>query len=275
MMEFYVEILQDGNRLFDAVVRRGEAIAPPLFEGEEYQVNVYDVQSAQLVSSETIVPDASRECRVQLPGAVPPARTPTIQEIVATTQELVNTRGLNAAMANKIELLQRMRPELTYSRRSVNGGRLEQLMTQLLEVLRQQGVVDKVKWHGSVDPYGVPRPAPGGVPDLLVCVDNLLLVLELTLIRDYRRQWAQEGASVPDHMLGVAREYQNKDVIGIFAAPELHNPLKANLRVQSKIENLPMLAYPLAAFLELLIQGSREKLVARLTKDAEDLLANE
>lgn len=274
-MEFYLEILQNGNRLFDAVLKRGEAIAPPLFEGEEYQVNIYDVQSAQLVSSETIVPDASRECRVQLPGTVPPARAPTIQEIVATIQELVNTRGLNSAMANKIELLQRMRSDLTYSRRSVKGGRLEQLMTQLLEALRGQGVVDKVEWHGRVDPYGVPSPAPGGVPDLLVCVDNLLLVLELTLIRDSRGQWAYEGASVPDHVIEVAREYPGKDVIGVFAAPDLHDPLKTNLRLQSKAEKLPMLTYQLGALLQLLMQCSRQKLVAQLTKDAEHLVADE
>jgi len=274
-MEVYVEILQHNKRLFDTVLTRGQTVALPLFEGEEYSVNVYDVQTAQLIASQIIVPDASHVCRVRLPCTVPPTRSPTVQEIIATIEKLLRTRGLNAAMANKIKLLQRMRPDLKYNRRLVKGGRLEQLMAQLFEALCKQGVVDQVTWNGSVDQYGIPSPAPGGVADLLVHVDNLLLVFELTLIRDSRAQWAQEGASVPEHVKEVAQNYPGKDVIGIFAAPALHNPLKANLRLQSKAQKLPMLTYPLGALLQLLMQRSREKLVAMITKDVEHLFADQ
>ncbi len=67
----------------------------------------------------------------------------------------------------------------------------------------------------------MPVPALGGktgTPDIVFKIEDTTYILELTTIKSKSQQFSAELASVPDHI----RLFEGNNVIGIFAAPIIH-----------------------------------------------------
>ncbi len=117
------------------------------------------------------------------------------------------------------------------------GGRLEFLFSKLLDSLESSEVIDSFEWNGRIGDYGLALPALGGkqgYPDLIFEIDKYLFVLELTTIRSNSLQWSAEGASVPEHIEKIKKQYIDKQIIGIFSAPKISPRVQTQLDLHLK-----------------------------------------
>jgi hypothetical protein len=226
-MQFII-VKQGAKIVFDSILEDPtQGVIAPLFQGEKYEIEVYDSNAQKIQSSQVVA--AKSGVTLKLVGGV----VQTVPADVRLLSDYVNQlvfRGMDDELKQKLLVVGKMHPEIQYNMDTVRGGRLEHLFYLLLLELKKQKVVGDVIWHGGLDRYGMPHPAPGrskfslGNPDVLVEVDNMIVVLELTLIGKTRAQWSYEGESVPDHVLGVKNANPNKEVIGVFSAPDFYRP---------------------------------------------------
>lgn len=149
-----------------------------------------------------------------------------LEGLLELVEELTSGSDYDPELDTKLSLLRKIDNYRVGSKKQVRGGRLEQLFYLVFDRLREEGLVDEVTWNGKVDEHGVPKPAPGsggfdgmGIPDLRVRIGDHEFVLEVTHISAERSQWKKEGASVPDHVIGVTRQKEDLEVIGQFIAP--------------------------------------------------------
>jgi len=227
---FFVIIKQDNNIVSDRLIQDvSQELIAPLFEGETYRIDIFD-EMAQLVQTSHVI--ARREgIKLKLVKEIPRVRTLDPATISLFIGQLMSRKGdYDDELRQKLVAIGNMYPEKRYSTDSVRGGRLEHLTYLLLLNLKEQEIINDVEWHGNLDQYGIPSPAPGrsrsslGSPDILIYIDNTTIVLELTLIGKTRMQWSQEGESVPDHIHAVKEEFPGKTVVGIFSAPDFYRP---------------------------------------------------
>jgi hypothetical protein len=227
---FFVIIKQDGKIVCEALLQSmNQEIIAPLFEGETYDVEIFDVE-ARLVQVSKIVARRTG-VTVKLATELPYSVQLDMNLISQLINQLASRpKGFDDDLNQKIIAIRNMHPEMKYKLDSVRGGRLEQLFYLLLLEMKKRKIIENVEWHGHVDQYGIPFPAPGrsryslGNPDFLIHVNDVVIVLELTLLGQTRKQWSFEGESVPDHILGVKKEYPDKRVIGVFSAPAFYRP---------------------------------------------------
>lgn len=227
----FVIIKQKGAIVCEALLQNmDQKIIAPLFEGEKYDVEIFNAK-AKLVQVSRVVARRTG-VTVKLATKLPCSIQLDVKKISEFIDQLVSRpKGFDDELNQKLIAIHNMYPEMKYKIDNVRGGRLEQLIHLLLLEIKKRKIIKNVEWHGHVDQYGIPFPAPGrskyslGNPDFLIHVNNdVIIVLELTLLGETRKQWSFEGESVPDHILGVKREYPNKKVIGIFSAPAFYRP---------------------------------------------------
>lgn len=227
---FFVIIKQGGTIVCDALLQdASQAIIAPLFEGETYDIEIFNAKAEMIQASKIVA--KRKGVTLKLATKLPRTTHTDIKKISQYINQLVSRpRGFDDELEQKLVAIRNMYPAKKYNVDSVRGGRLEHLCYLLFLGLKQQGTIIDVKWRGHLDQYGIPHPAPGrskytlGSPDLIIHVDSMIIVLELTLIGKTRKQWSYEGESVPDHILGVKRAFPNMKVVGIFSAPDFHRP---------------------------------------------------
>ena len=109
--------------------------------------------------------------------------------------------------------------------KNLRGSRLEYLFYKYFEKLENENIIDEVIWNGKIGQYGIPSPSPGGPtgsPDILLFIDDMIIVVELTTIKAKSQQWSAEGASVPDHIRLVEEKYSDKKIFALYLAPIIH-----------------------------------------------------
>ncbi|WP_340170876.1 AlwI family type II restriction endonuclease [Lacinutrix sp.] len=57
---------------------------------------------------------------------------------------------------------------------------------------------------------------------MLLFIDNMIIVVELTTIKAKSQQWSAEGASVPDHIRLLEEKYPDKKIFVLYLAPLIH-----------------------------------------------------
>jgi hypothetical protein len=151
------------------------------------------------------------------------------------------------------------------------GGRLEYLFFKLLDILKEEGVIDDVYWYGKIGKYGIDEPAPGGKegnPDIVFDIDDFSFVLELTTIIGTRAQWnSSEASSVPDHICKYKMTNTDRKIIGIFSAPSIHPQVEKNLFLNAKKDNVCMIFEPCSEFANFLASTNRNELLEKLIDD--------
>lgn len=162
------------------------------------------------------------------------------QFIKEQIMELLSQR-IDKELSERISLVQEITGERITSRKlkSFRGGRLEQLFYRLFKTMEKEGRINSTLWYGEENRFGLPTPAPPG-PDIQIIKDDHLFVIETTTLPGNRQQWSAEGSSVPGHIREVMKKNSDKKVVGIFIAPSLHEELKANFRVRTDVQILPV-----------------------------------
>jgi hypothetical protein len=271
-MPQYVQIWQNGKLKADETIdEEKRSFEVPMFDGERYEVHVYDFETGQLLKKETLKPSGPM-LTVKL-GQKHREPDPLVdnKQIVQHIEQLIASRtGFDPSYQRRIDVLSRMKKDWSYNRQQLRGGRLEYLVYRLLRNLRDKKVIDDFVWNSKVDKYGIAYPAPGNKSDFLVSLDNIQIVLEVTTIPNTRAQWSEEGASVPHHI----REFKSelRTTIGIFSAPKLHDQLVRNLHALSQDEGVPILCYPLDRLLTLFVGSTSTSLKSTIDKDVKELM---
>jgi hypothetical protein len=84
----------------------------------------------------------------------------------------------------------------------------------------------QIKPNYPIDDEGNPVfTAGGGVADIEVFYRDFNAICEVTMMRD-RQQWVAEGQPVQRHLYEFLRRYPEKDALGIFIAPQVHDDTK-------------------------------------------------
>lgn len=247
----------------------------PLFENEEYQLEIYDCDTGNKIKEEKFkITEKQNALQIDISKAdKQPILTNT--EIVKMIDEMITSKDrLDTGYMNRLNLLAKIvDPHIKDNLSYLRGGRLEYLVYRFLHNLEQEGKIDSVVWNGWTKKYGIYQPAPGGKAgksDIIFQIGNLIIVLEVTTIGDTRMQWSAEGASVPEHILNYKQKNTTKsEVVGIFSAPKLHEQLVKNLRQHSKTDKVGILCYPVKDLLQLLESSSKDQLKKKIKEEAD------
>lgn len=250
----------------------------PLFENEDYTIEIIDSKTGIKVKEETFkIDEKHNTLKIDIPKSAK-ENVLTNQEIIHTIQEMLKSKsGVDDAYMNKLKVISKITGKNINGLRSLlRGGRLEYLLFRILQNLEKEGIIDSVVWNGSIKKYGIYHPAPGGKagkPDLIFHADEFTIVLEVTTIGDTRMQWTAEGASIPDHIINYKQKNPTESkVIGIFSAPKFHTQLVKNLTQHSKVDKVPILCYTLKELLQLLETGSRKSIKEEIEKMANEVI---
>lgn len=253
----FVRVRQNGKLVHEEVLERKKQFKAPLFEGEEYLVDIYDIEG-NLIKTEKMLATTSG-IKVSLPKKTLKAKTLDTQTIIDYINQLISKDKFDQILKQKICIIKKIHRDWKYNEDQIRGGRLEQLIYTLFLNLQKKKIVDKVFWSGRIGEYDIAYPM-SAEPDLIVKIDDLCLVIEVTVIYGIRRQWAAEGASVPDHVRKVAKANPKMKTIGIFVAPSIHRELKNNLDRFAHTDKIPIICKPLQEFSSIISTGDKEQI---------------
>lgn len=251
----------------------------PVFKDEIYKLIVYDLGSGNEVLNKEISFAKNERCYlIDISNAK--EKVYSEDEIVKKIKEMFDGKheGFDEEYYKKLKVIEK-KLSRNYIDNYRKGGRLEYLFYELLERLKDKKIIDAVYWYGSVEKYGIYRPAPGGKegnPDVVFEIDDYSFVLELTTYRGIRAQWnSAEASSVPDHIVKYQRNNTSKKVIGIFSAPSIHSQLQQNLKLNAKEASVGMLFKPCMEFAEYLRLVSRGGLLKDLISEVKNQLVTQ
>lgn len=254
-----------------------DVLTVPVFENVDYQISAYNISNGKKVFNNTV--QFNREKR-QFFIDIDQEYKETIltpEQIPQTIYELIEGKfeGFDETYYKKLSTLREILGKNFIDNRR-RGGRLEYLFFELLKDAKEKNIIDEVFWYGKESELGVYEPAPGGKdgsPDLIIEVDNLSIVLELTTIRGIRGQWnSSEASSVPDHIFNYMKRNPKRKVIGIFSAPSIHDQLAKNLLLNAREGNVAMLFLPCVEFADYIQSANRKEFLDFLQSETTDQL---
>jgi len=258
----------------DTLSEERQTFIVPVFRGEKYKIIAYNLESGLEIYNKTrqftqnnnkIVINLKKQKYIN---------NVTKDKIVEKIKEMfsANFNGFDREYYSKLKTLEKVIVK-NYLDNRRKGGRLEYLFFELLNLLKQEGIVDEVNWFGNIAKYGICEPAPGGKegnPDIVFTIEDYSFVLEVTTYRGTRSQWnSAEAASVPDHIAKFKRANPGTKTVGIFSAPSIHRQLEQNLILNAKKENVGMIFKQCIEFAEFLVITDRDELKAKLIKESE------
>lgn len=168
--------------------------------------------------------------------------------------EHIDSKTFDDEYLKKLKLIHLKTGKDYISDKNLRGGRLEELFYQLLKSKFNEGILkEEPIWNGRYDDLGLPRPAPGGkgYGDIVLFIDELQIIFELTTIRSKSSQEKSEAFSVPDHINNHAIDIPNKKTIGVYLAPIIHKRVSEGMKTNKIIANGELFCFEISLFLEL------------------------
>lgn len=262
---YLVTVHQGNEYIAGDAIDENKKITCPLFFGEEYLLEVYDMSSGDVILNKKITSEKNKSTiSVILPKTNKKTKR-SIDNIIQSIGEMFGKEKFDEEYRKKLKIINDILG-LNYDDNRRRGGRLEYLFFELLIELKNKGIIDDVFWYGKKAKYGICEPAPGGKngnPDVTFSVDNNIVVLELTTIPGVRAQWnSSEASSVPDHILKFKNNNPSSKVLGVFSAPSIHHQLKKNLERNSTEDDMKILALPIEELCDLFRKSDRKSLLS-------------
>ncbi len=270
-----VTVIKDDHIYGSEVIAKGkESFFVPIFRDEPYKIIGYNLESGNEVFNKDV--SFSKWQKVYVVDLTIHEQAVTVsKELTAEKIEQMFSgkyNGFDKDYSKKLEIISKVIGKNYFDNRR-RGGRLEYLFYELLDLLKQDKIIDEVYWFGSMGKYGICEPAPGGKegnPDIVFEIDGYMVVSEITAFRGNRAQWnSAEASSVPDHIAKFKRNNPIKKIIGLFSAPSIHHQLEQNLKLNARKENVGMIFKPCIDFSKLLVNIDRSKLRDMLLRDVE------
>lgn len=251
------------NRLVGAdELSLGESITVPLFDGDEYELTIYDSKTGK--KSSTNVYTANKNNNKHLLTSNSFINNSTIDKLISETINHITTNNFSDEFTHKLNLLNTVFGINKLTDKSLRGAYLEKLIFDILTILEKENKIYDLIWNGDVKQFGLPTPAPGGKygePDIVFKQDGFTFVLELTTIKGKSLQHLAEGASVPDHIIRYKNNHSNENVIGIFSAPIMHDRVNAPIKTIVNSHNIDIVFLTIIDLLSIIKNGNIVKLL--------------
>lgn len=278
--ELYIEIFDSQNMLIDtAILNSNDNYETPIFENENYQINIFNVNDGMLFCSTSFVSTKFFNFKidenlifqgndVKYDEMFLSFSSLKIESLRKEILEHSKSRNFTDKMLVKLKLLQIKLGVDKIQDKSLRGAQYEYLFYLLLLQLKNNEIIDDVIWNGRIGDYNLPRHAPGGkngTPDIIFIINDIRYVLELTTIKAKSTQFTLEGSSVPDHIRIYQEEFPNVKVKGIFCAPlvhkRVHNVMKQTILANS---NIPFTSIKDEDLLNILTSENKKELLRKI-----------
>jgi len=222
---FLIQVFKDGACKYDDLIDENGVLQFPMFVNEQYDVKVIDISTGDELETLTICPAFEQrefEIEGQLCNAV--VANETLEDVAKEITEHCSATNFAGKTLNYLNTLSKVTGIDKTKDKSLRGAYFEYYVYKMLNILKEERVIDEVIWNGKIGKYGLPTQAPGGktgTPDMVFMIDDLHIVVELTTIKAKSLQFSAEGSSVPDH-IRLYKQESGKDVVGVFCAPTIH-----------------------------------------------------
>lgn len=215
---------ENGNLITGDLLEPNNLITFPYLETLDYTIKTYDIESSNLLDTITFEYSGKSIIEIDYKG-LPTHKKEEFADIKSNITEHLLSKNFTLEYIQYLKLIGSILNKDFTNNKSLRGSVLEFLTFKLFKTLENKNIVDEVIWNGKIGEYGKPSQAPGGPtgsPDMFVFIDDIIVVLELTTIKPKAMQWSAEGASVPDHIKIVERNFPLKKVYAFYLAPILH-----------------------------------------------------
>ncbi len=170
-------------------------------------------------------------------------------------EEHCSSNNYDSHLKRKVKLLNKITGKDLTNDKNLRGGRLEELFYRLIQNDFLKGFLEEEPiWNGNYDDSGLPRPAPGGsigFGDMVLFIDDLQIIFELTTIKSKSGQEKSEAFSVPHHIQNHAKEHPNKRTIGVYLAPKIHERITEGMKSNSILGDSKLYCFDIERFLDL------------------------
>src|SRR3989344_1372444 len=276
--ELLVTVIKDDYMAASEVIsNKSNTFTLPVFGNEEYKIIAYLLENGKEIFNEKITFSKGKREFVLDVKISEEREVHSVEKLINQIHQMFQGKwqGFDQEYYRRLEVIKRVLGK-DYVDNRRKGGRLEYLFFELLNLLKNKGIIDEVYWYGKQGPYGVCEPAPGGkegFPDIVFEIAEYSFVLELTTIRGIRGQWdSAEASSVPDHIIKFKATNSHKKVIGIFSAPSIHEQLAQNLLLNARQNHVGMLFEPSLEFAKILQKADKKSLLKYLLDNVESQL---
>lgn len=223
--EQLVVVSQNNSIITGDLIKPDDFITFPSLEKYIYKIYIYNQTNGEILKS--INYEFSSVDTVELKNIKSNSLNKImISQIRDEIINHINSRDFSENYLNYISIISNILGKNLQKSKNLRGSRLEHLFYTFFCEWENDNIVDEVIWNGKIGQYGIPTPSPGGptgTPDIIIFIDDIIVVIELTTIKSKSQQWSAEGASVPDHIRLISEKYPNKNIYGLYMAPIIHH----------------------------------------------------
>lgn len=242
---------ENGHLITGDLLEPNKFITFPYLETLNYSIKIYDIESSNLLDNITFEYSGKSILEIDYKG-LPIHKKEEFADIKNNIIEHLSSKNFTPEYTQYLKLIGSILNKDFTNNKSLRGSVLEFLTFKLFKTLENKNIVDEVIWNGKIGDYGKPSQAPGGPtgsPDMFVFIDDIIVVLELTTIKPKAMQWSAEGASVPDHIKIVERNFPLKKVYAFYLAPILHSRITSGMHSNMNDSNAILISKVIETFL--------------------------
>lgn len=232
--KYLLSVSNNSGIIGGELIKKGDVFKIPVFPCENHLIKVVDLNKGNEVYSKCLNFDQIKSLKIEIKDSLVHKKKDLIY-YSKLIKQLTESKTLDKDYEHQLEIIGNNLGIDFLSKTkipSIRGGRLEFLFYKLLEILEDQEKISELKWNGSLDKYGISRPAPGtqrGLSDIMFKCGEINFLLELTTIKGATAQWKAEGSSVPHHIRNFDPS-NTKKVIGIFSPPITHEKIDKSIK---------------------------------------------
>lgn len=222
---------ENGNLITGDLLEPDKFITFPYLETLNYSIKTYNIESSNLLDTITFEYSGKNFLEIDYKG-LPIHKKEEFADIKNNIIEHLLSKNFTSEYTQYLKLIGSILNKDFTNNKSLRGSVLEFLTFKFFKKLEFNNIVDEVIWNGKIGEYGIPSQAPGGPagsPDMFVFIDDIIVVLELTTIKPKAMQWSAEGASVPDHIKIVEKNFPLKRIYAFYLAPIIHTRVSSGM----------------------------------------------
>lgn len=260
---FLIQVFQDSVCKYDDLIDAHGVVRFPMFVNEQYDVKIIDTLSGEELEILNICP-AFEQREYEIGGKIRNVKVTdaSLEDVAREIQEHCQATNFAGKTLNYLNTLSKVTGIDKTTDKALRGAYFEYYVYKMLNMLKNENVVDEVVWNGKLGKYGLPTQAPGGktgTPDIVFTIDNLHIVVELTTIKAKALQFSAEGSSVPDH-IRLYKQESGKDVVGVFCAPAIYERNTAVMQSAIAPYGIELHCITDKELVELLLSEDRERI---------------
>lgn len=223
-----------------------------VIHGLDNQIEIFSCESSKLIFKKDISED-NKEIVIEN-NSIRSQLTEHYLNYSEIIKQHIDAKNFDKNYLKRLKLIQAKTGKDCLNDKNLRGGRLEELFFNLLKNKYNEGILEEEPiWNGQYDSFGLPRPAPGGkgFGDIVLFIDNIQIIFELTTMRSKSQQEKSEAFSVPDHINNHALDQPKKKTIGIYLAPIIHKRVSQGMKSNKLVSGVELHSFKISTFLEL------------------------